>query len=116
MWAIAAAEATRHRLLSAWRFRPRRTRTYVLLLWPIPPIYENAHASSASRSTSASMRSLSGWRSRRRRCTTGSGTCRWGRERRENGHKGNLAMQAKYRRLREEAYARGWAEYDELVK
>jgi transcriptional regulator with XRE-family HTH domain len=38
-----------------------------------------------------------------------------GRPRRENGHKGNLAMQAKYRRLREDAYAQGWAEYDELV-
>ncbi len=39
-----------------------------------------------------------------------------GRERRENGHPGNVAMQAKYRRLRESAYARGWIEYDELVK
>jgi transcriptional regulator with XRE-family HTH domain len=38
-----------------------------------------------------------------------------GRPRRENAHKGNLAMQAKYRRLREEAYAQGLAEYDELV-
>jgi transcriptional regulator with XRE-family HTH domain len=33
-----------------------------------------------------------------------------GRPRRENGHKGNLAMQAKYRRLREDAYAQGWAD------
>jgi transcriptional regulator with XRE-family HTH domain len=39
-----------------------------------------------------------------------------GRPRRENSHKGNLAMQAKYRRLRDEAYAQGWTEYDELVK
>lgn len=39
-----------------------------------------------------------------------------GRPRRQNGHPGNLAMQAKYRRLREDAYAQGWAEYDELVK
>jgi hypothetical protein len=38
-----------------------------------------------------------------------------GRPRRENGHPGNVAMQAKYRRLREEAYAQGLAEYDELV-
>lgn len=30
--------------------------------------------------------------------------------------KGTRAMQAKYRRLREEAYTRGWAEYDELVR
>jgi hypothetical protein len=37
-----------------------------------------------------------------------------GRERRENGHPGNVAMQAKYRRLREEAYAKGQREYDEL--
>jgi hypothetical protein len=39
-----------------------------------------------------------------------------GRPRRENPHRGNLAMQAKYRLLRDEAYARGWTEYDELVK
>jgi hypothetical protein len=39
-----------------------------------------------------------------------------GRARRENGHKGNLAMQAKYRRLREAAYAEGLAEYDRLVQ
>lgn len=39
-----------------------------------------------------------------------------GRARRENGHPGNVAMQAKYRRLREDAYAKGLAEYDELVK
>lgn len=38
-----------------------------------------------------------------------------GRARRENGHPGNVAMQVKYRRLREEAYARGLAEYDELM-
>ncbi len=38
-----------------------------------------------------------------------------GRPRRENGHPGNLAMQAKYRQLREEAYAQGLAEYVELV-
>lgn len=37
-----------------------------------------------------------------------------GRPRRENGHPGNVAMQAKYRRLREEAYAQGLAEWDEL--
>jgi transcriptional regulator with XRE-family HTH domain len=30
--------------------------------------------------------------------------------------KGNAAMQAKYRRLREDAYAQGWIEYDELVR
>jgi AcrR family transcriptional regulator len=30
--------------------------------------------------------------------------------------KGNRAMRAKYRRLREEAYARGLAEYDELIE
>jgi len=29
--------------------------------------------------------------------------------------KGTAAMQAKYRRLREQAYAQGWAEFDELV-
>jgi transcriptional regulator with XRE-family HTH domain len=39
-----------------------------------------------------------------------------GRARREAGWHGNRAMQAKYRRLREEAYARGLAEYDELIK
>ncbi len=39
-----------------------------------------------------------------------------GRPRRENGHPGNVAMQAKYRRLREAAYEQGHAEYDELVK
>lgn len=38
------------------------------------------------------------------------------RPRRENSHRGNLAMQAKYQRLRDDAYARGWTEYDELVK
>jgi hypothetical protein len=38
-----------------------------------------------------------------------------GRARRDNGHPGNLAMQAKYRRLREEAYAQGLADYDELM-
>jgi len=32
-----------------------------------------------------------------------------------DGHRSNLAMQGKYRRLREEAYAQGWEEYDELV-
>jgi hypothetical protein len=39
-----------------------------------------------------------------------------GRPRRENGHPGNVAMQAKYRRLREEAYAQGLAEWDELSR
>src|SRR5437763_8882710 len=39
-----------------------------------------------------------------------------GRPRRENGHPGNVATQAKYRRLREAAYERGRAEYDDLVK
>jgi hypothetical protein len=34
-----------------------------------------------------------------------------GRPRRENSRKGNLAMQAKYRHLRKEAYAQGWAEW-----
>ena len=38
-----------------------------------------------------------------------------GRPRRENGRVGNLAMQAKYRALRDQAYERGLAEYDELV-
>jgi hypothetical protein len=38
-----------------------------------------------------------------------------GRPRRESGWQGNLAMQAKYQRLRDEAYARGVAEYDDLV-
>ena len=39
-----------------------------------------------------------------------------GRARRESGWHGNRAMQAKYRKRREDAYARGWGEYDELVK
>lgn len=39
-----------------------------------------------------------------------------GRARRENGHPGNVAMQAKCRRLREEAYEQGRAEYDALMK
>jgi transcriptional regulator with XRE-family HTH domain len=39
-----------------------------------------------------------------------------GRPRRENGHVGNLAMQAKYRRLREAAYEQGLAEYDALIR
>lgn len=41
-----------------------------------------------------------------------------GRERRwsKGQRKGTRSMQAKYRRLREEAYAQGWIEYDELVK
>lgn len=39
-----------------------------------------------------------------------------GRPRRENAHAGNLAMQAKYRRLRDEAYAQGRSEWEELVK
>lgn len=39
-----------------------------------------------------------------------------GRERRENPHVGTRRMQAKYRRLREEAYARGLMEYDELMR
>ena len=38
-----------------------------------------------------------------------------GRPRRENSHLGNLAMQQKYRLLREHAYAQGLAEYDELM-
>jgi hypothetical protein len=38
-----------------------------------------------------------------------------GRARRENGHPGNVAMQAKYRRLREEAYVQGLSEWDDLV-
>ncbi len=38
-----------------------------------------------------------------------------GRPRRENPWLGTLAMQAKYRRLREEAYAQGRAEYDGLM-
>jgi len=38
-----------------------------------------------------------------------------GRERRENGHAGTIAMQRKYKRLREQAYAQGWAEYEQLV-
>jgi AcrR family transcriptional regulator len=39
-----------------------------------------------------------------------------GRARRDNNHKGVRAMQAKYRRLREDAYARGLVEYDELIE
>jgi hypothetical protein len=38
-----------------------------------------------------------------------------GRPRRENPHPGTRAMQKKYRRLRDEAYARGLCEYDSLV-
>jgi hypothetical protein len=38
-----------------------------------------------------------------------------GRERRESGHKGTRAMQAKYRRLREAAYEQGRVEYEELL-
>ncbi len=38
------------------------------------------------------------------------------RPRRENPHPGTLGMQAKYRRLREEAYAQGFREYDDLLK
>jgi transcriptional regulator with XRE-family HTH domain len=38
-----------------------------------------------------------------------------GRPRRESPHPGNRDMQAKYRRLREAAYERGWAEYNELI-
>jgi hypothetical protein len=38
-----------------------------------------------------------------------------GRPRRENPHPGTLAMQQKYKRLREEAYLQGVAEYDTLV-
>jgi hypothetical protein len=38
-----------------------------------------------------------------------------GRARRENPYRGTRRMQAKYRRLREDAYARGLAEYDELM-
>jgi len=40
----------------------------------------------------------------------------FGRARRENTHKGNRAMQAKYRRLRKAAYARGLAEYNDLMQ
>jgi transcriptional regulator with XRE-family HTH domain len=36
--------------------------------------------------------------------------------RRENPHPANLAMQRKYRLLREEAYAQGAAEFDELAR
>jgi hypothetical protein len=39
-----------------------------------------------------------------------------GRPRRERGHPDNLAMQAKYRRLGEDAYNEGWLEYDALVR
>jgi transcriptional regulator with XRE-family HTH domain len=39
-----------------------------------------------------------------------------GRARRENPHRGTRRMQAKFRRLREEAYPQGLAEYDELVQ
>lgn len=39
-----------------------------------------------------------------------------GRARCENPHKGTQRMQAKYLRLREDAYARGLAEYDELMQ
>jgi hypothetical protein len=40
-----------------------------------------------------------------------------GRERRwsDGQRKGNLAMQAKYRQLREDAYAQGLAEYEDLI-
>ncbi|HEV3056257.1 MAG TPA: hypothetical protein VGX45_16465 [Solirubrobacteraceae bacterium] len=38
-----------------------------------------------------------------------------GRPRRENSHLGNLAMQEKYRVLREWAYEQGLAEYEQLV-
>ena len=38
-----------------------------------------------------------------------------GRPRRENPHPGTRAMQAKYRKLREEAYAQGAVEYDALA-
>ena len=38
-----------------------------------------------------------------------------GRDRRESPHNGTRAMQAKYRRLREEAYEQGQAEYDVLL-
>jgi len=38
-----------------------------------------------------------------------------GRPRRENSHLANLAMQEKYRVLREQAYEQGLAEYDQLV-
>jgi hypothetical protein len=37
------------------------------------------------------------------------------RPRRENNHPGNLAMQKKYRRIREEAFARGRDEFDDLA-
>lgn len=39
-----------------------------------------------------------------------------GRARRENPYTGARRMQAKYRRLREEAYERGLVEYDELAR
>jgi hypothetical protein len=38
-----------------------------------------------------------------------------GRPRRENGHPGNVAMQRKYRLIREEAYRHGEQEFAELV-
>jgi hypothetical protein len=38
-----------------------------------------------------------------------------GRPRRENGHPGNVAMQRKYRLIREEAYRKGLAEFAELA-
>jgi hypothetical protein len=38
-----------------------------------------------------------------------------GRSRRENPHPGTRAMQAKYQKLREDAYAQGLVEYDELA-
>lgn len=39
-----------------------------------------------------------------------------GRPRRENGHPGNVAMQRKYRLIREKAYARGRDEFENLAE
>jgi hypothetical protein len=39
-----------------------------------------------------------------------------GRDRRESPQNGTRSMQAKYRRLREEAYEQGRAEYDDLIR
>lgn len=39
-----------------------------------------------------------------------------GRPRRENGHPGNVAMQRKYRLIREEAYAKGRDEFERLAR
>src|SRR5690242_9414671 len=39
-----------------------------------------------------------------------------GRPRRENPHPGTRAMQRKYKRLRDDAYAQGLAEFDALIR